>query len=124
MSEPAPNPIPLILWSAFGMTHLVLVFITTLIPPQPSNPGMVLFVIPALASATISVGARSIFKGNFPAQTLFIVRWALAESATLMGFVSWYISGDRPVQAVCTLAGLAAWAIAMPRDVSAWGRPS
>lgn len=118
------NPIPLILWSAFGVTHLVLVLISTLIPAASAEPARLLFVIPALTAASASVAATRFFPPAMPAQTTHIVRWALAESASLMGFVAWYTSGDHLVQAVCTGAGLLAWALALPKGSEGWPRAS
>lgn len=118
-----PNPTSLILWSAFGATHLVLLLVSTLLAPTSHDPVLTFMVLPALSSAAVSVAAPRVFPAEMVVPTRFILRWALAEAASLMGFVAWFLSGDHLVQGVCAGAGLLAWALARPTDGTGWPQP-
>lgn len=110
-----PNLQPQILWASLGVSQAIITGITFVVASQAFNPSIAPFmVLPALMVAGISLVLPTILKG--PALNTNIVRWALAEAATLFGFVSFMMSGQHLYQFVCVGMGLAAWGAAYPRD--------
>lgn len=110
-----PNLQPQILWASLGASQAIITGVSFVAASQALNPAMAPFmVLPALMVAGLSLVLPNLLKG--PALNTSIVRWALAEAATLFGFVSYFMSGQHLYQFVCVGMGLAAWAAAYPRD--------
>ena len=106
---------PMMLWSAMGSTHLVIVLVSFFIASPASNPSLApILLLPALLAAGSSLVLPNFFKG--PPQAGLMVRWALAEAATLFGLVSFIFSGQHLYQMVCVAMGLAAWGAAIPTN--------
>lgn len=111
------NHQPQILWAALGTTQALITGISFVVVADAGNPSLAPFmVLPALIVAGISLVAPNIFKG--PSLNTSIIRWALAEAATLFGFVSYMMSGLHLYQFVCLGMGLAAWGAAYPQDAA------
>lgn len=106
-----------LIWGVFVMTQLVITGISFAIPAQPSVEPYVAYLLgfPALVTAGISVAGGMIPQLSRDPRTGRIVRWALAEAATIFGFVSWFMSGERIVQIPCLGLALVALAVAFPR---------
>lgn len=110
-----------ILWLAMGMSQLGFLLLSLVIVPTAADPSLgPVLILPALPAVAVSVAAPLLppFAKLAP-QTRYIVRWALAESAGIMGLVSWMMSGTHTWQLVAAGLGLAAWAVAVPKG-EAW----
>ncbi|MBM4364685.1 MAG: hypothetical protein FJ102_00605 [Deltaproteobacteria bacterium] len=120
MSQPAALPVPIVIFAAILMSQLVLVAVSFAVPPGGSNPSIGPFlVLPAAATAGLSLVAPHLFGPKFDRLTLHILRWALAESATILGFVAAFMGAPRLFQAACTAMGLVAMFAAFPpRDLA------
>ncbi len=112
---------PWILWMAMGAGQLALVLFSLVIVPTAADPSLgPVLILPALPAVAVSVLAPLVPPlAKLPAQTRYIVRWALAESAGVMGLVSWMMSGTHTWQLVAAGLGLTAWLVAAPRG-EAW----
>lgn len=115
MAKPPQAVLPIV-WGAFVSSHALFVAISFFVPADPSlDPGMVsLFGIPALALAGIAAEGSLVARVAPQLQTWFILRYALAEAAGLMGFAAYFASGDHLVQLACAGAGLLAHLAAYP----------
>jgi hypothetical protein len=108
--------LPLI-WVVFLLTQLVITGVSFAVPAQPSLEPTLAYVFgfPALMAAGISVSG-DLWRPRVPQlQTWYILRWALAEAATIMGFASWYTSGERLVQFACLGLAIVAIGVGFPR---------
>ena len=113
-----PNPQPLALWGALGTSQAIITGSSFLVESPASNPATAPFlVLPALVVAGTSLVLPHLLKG--PPLTTQIIRWSLAEAATLFGFVSYFLSGQHLFQFVCVAMGFAAWAAAIPASADA-----
>lgn len=124
MSQPSALPVPLVIFGALVSTQLLLVVISFVLTPAGTNPSIGPFlVLPAAATAGLSLVAPHLFGPKVDRFTLYIVRWALAESATLFGFVIAHVGAPRLFQAACTAMALVAMFAAFPpRDLAAGQR--
>ena len=105
----------MMLWSAMGTSHAVITMVSFLIVSPASNPSLApVMVLPALLVAGASLILPTMFKG--PPLTGSIMRWALAEGATIFGLISFILSGQHLYQVVCVAMGVAAWAAAIPTN--------
>lgn len=105
-----------ILWAAFVSTHLMLLGISFVVPAAPvGDVGWVpLLGLLAVVPAGLSVSAGLFARAAKSAQTWFILRFALAEAASLFGFVAYFVSGDHLVQLGCAALGILAHLMAFP----------
>lgn len=114
----SPNQTLLIMWASFVMSHVLITAVPFLAQMQPGGGnGTVALVLPAFAllCGTASLMARAWLRTP-NVQTAYIIRWALAESATLFGLVSWYMTGSHTTQYACAAIGLLAHVMAYPRE--------
>ncbi len=120
MSQPSALPLPLLIFGALLSTQLILVVISLVVEPTGNNPSIGPFlVLPAAATAGLSLVAPHIFGPKVDRFTLHIIRWALAESATLFGFIIAHVGAPRLFQAACTAMALVAMFAAFPpRDLA------
>lgn len=120
MSQPSALPVPLVIFGAMLMSQLVLVVVSFAVPPGGGNPSIGPFlVLPAAATAGLSLVAPHLFGPKIDRLTLHIIRWALAESATLFGLIVAFMGAPRLFQAACTAMGLVAlFAAFPPRDLA------
>lgn len=110
-----------ILWLAMGVGQLAFVLLSLVIAPAAADPSLgPILILPALPAVAVSVAAPLVPPlATLPPQTRYIVRWALAESAGLMGLASWLMSGTHTWQLVAAGLGLTAWLVAVPKG-EAW----
>ncbi|MBM4390120.1 MAG: hypothetical protein FJ090_03280 [Deltaproteobacteria bacterium] len=117
MSQPGALPVPLVIFGAMLMSQFVLVAASFAVPPSGSNPSIgPSLVLPAAATAGLSLVAPHLFGPKTDRLTLHVVRWALAEPATILGFVAAFMGAPRLFQAACTAMGLVAMFAAFPAD--------
>jgi len=127
MPTPQPNLVPYILWGAMGSSQAILLFIGASQPHVPVPDAVLtaqILVVPAMIAAVVSavLGLGAVV----PALDVIpraIVRWALAESAALLGLVALQLSGAPLYQYVCAAFGFVAWAYAFPRNAEGWPIP-
>ncbi len=119
---PASRPNPaLIIWIAMGSSHLLFLGLGAMLAPA-ANPDAVataqVFALPAMmtASASIALGVIPALLPGTPPFTRNILRWALAESASLFGLVALMMCGEAVYQYAYALFGMIAWAVAFPKD--------
>lgn len=111
------NPQALIIWGSMGTSHLLITAVTFMLPTEGHNPGIAPFLVfPAMLAAGSSLALPALLRKPPPPLTVYILRWALAEAATLVGFLSYMFSGLHLYQFVCLAMALAAWMAAYPRD--------
>lgn len=112
MSTPPPNL--WILWAAHGAAQVGIVIVSFVVPAQPTAeaPQYVL-LLGALGAAGVSIAAPLLLP-RLVDPTRLLVRMALAEAAGMLGFVAWFLSGERLVLAACVGLGLLALAVAAP----------
>ena len=114
----SPNQTLLIMWAAFVMSHVLITAVPFLAQMEPGGgSGGLALALPALAllNGTASLMARAWLRvPNI--QTFYVVRWALAESATLFGLVGWFITGSHTTQYACAGIGLLAHVMAYPKE--------
>lgn len=105
------------IWGTFILTHATI----TAVPffgQLEAAQGMaaLVLVFPALA---MGVGTASLTAPLWlrvsERQTFHIVRWALAEAATLFGLAGWFNTGSYAVLFTCAGIGLLAHLAAFPR---------
>lgn len=117
-----PNPTPYIIWGSMGTTHLVLLVVATQVLSTGADESLARVLVPlAVAVATVSIvlGFRSIAPGlSGPPRS--IIRWGLAEAATIFGLVAQFVSGQPLYLYACAAFGLLAWAAAFPSDAARW----
>ncbi|MDP2305609.1 MAG: hypothetical protein Q8P18_06250 [Pseudomonadota bacterium] len=114
-NPPAPVPLP-ILWGAFVSTHALLLVLSFFVPAEPiAQASLVpLLAIPAMIAAGLAAEGSLVARVAPHAQTWCILRFALAESAGILGFVTFLLSGAHLVQLVCAACGLVAHLLAFP----------
>jgi hypothetical protein len=106
------------------MTHAVLTGISFAVPADGTAPTIAVFlVLPALFTASMSVGAGFWLPASANAQTFFVLRWALAEAASIFGFVAYFLSGSHLWQIPCVAAGVIAVLLAFPSEAAVRARP-
>lgn len=89
-----------ILYAALASTQLVLigVFVGAMERQAAADPALVIALpLVALGTATASVTVGRLWMTEAPARTRHILRWALGESVTLFGCVSWMLGSPSPV---------------------------
>jgi hypothetical protein len=106
------------IYFGMGSTQLLITGVSLMVPAEPSgDPRLApLLVAPAFLCAAVSLLVPNLaaFRAANP-RARSMVRWALAEAATLFGFVSYFVSGSHLYQGACLILGLGAWAAAWPR---------
>lgn len=119
---PASQPKPaLIIWITMGTSHLLFLGLGAMMAPV-ANPDAVAtaqaLALPAMmtASASIALGVIPALLPGTPGFTRNILRWALAESASLFGLVALLVCGEALYQYAYALFGMIAWAVAFPKD--------
>ena len=107
-----------------GATHLVLVGVgTQLGTPELHTPAAPLLGV-GVVMATLSVLlGLPVVRLGLPAPTRAIVRWAFAETATLLGLVASMSGGVMYLYAGAAF-GLLAWGAAFPTDAASWSGDS
>ena len=126
MSTPPALPVPLVIFGAMAMSHVMFVAISFVVEGGGGNPSIGPFlVLPAAATAGLSLVFPHLVGAKFDRLTAHIIRWALAESATVIGFLAAFQGAPRLFQAACTAMGLVAlFAAFPPRDLGAGqGKP-
>ncbi len=115
MSTPPATQLP-VLWASFFTSHTVIAGLAFFVPAEPvADPSWVpLLGLPAVAAAGLSVQGGVLARAAPQVLTWFILRFALAETAGLLGFVSYFLSGDHLVQLGCAAIGLVAHLLAFP----------
>ncbi|MFN7142351.1 MAG: hypothetical protein ACK4YP_01125 [Myxococcota bacterium] len=115
MSSAPPPTLP-ILWSSFVMSHGLFVGLSFFLPPEPMaeagwGPALGL---PAVVAAGLAAEGSVLGRAAQNLQTWFLLRFALAEVAGIVGFIAWFLTGDHLVQLGCAGAGLLAHLAAFP----------
>lgn len=116
------NPTPYILWGTLGSSQLLMLVVGKLAAPVGGDEATARLLVPAAVGlATVSVvlgfgGLAPAFRGP----PRWLVRWSLAESATLVGLVAWMVSGQALYAYACAAFGVTAWAAAFPSDPASW----
>ena len=118
VDDPAPPPrdaLPL-LWANFVGSHVILLAISFFVAPEPGALGQwaVVLGIPALVTAGLAVEGEVLARAAPQLQTWFVLRFALAEVAGVLGFVAYYVSGEHLVQGLCAAVGLVAHLACFP----------
>ncbi|MDP2311478.1 MAG: hypothetical protein Q8P41_01120 [Pseudomonadota bacterium] len=115
MSTPAATPLP-ILWSAFVPTHLMFLIIGNFVPAEPiAQADLVpLLALPAVVAAGIAAEGSLLARVAPKAQSWFVMRFALAEVAALVGFLSYFLTGTHLVQFLCAGVGFMAHVLSLP----------
>lgn len=110
---PEKDPqVTLVIWASFVMSQLVFFAIAHQLPAGESGVPSLVWPVLALGAAAGSVYIPMWMQA--PGQTVFIVRWALAEVAALAGMLAWWLSGSLGVQLLCAGIGMAAHIAAFP----------
>lgn len=127
MAQPSKDPgaqVLFILWFAMLTSHALLFVVGQIVPPDPGNTtspddlevmAMVLTgfgLVTALASA---LAVPILFRGQ-PFQTVMILRFALAESATIFGLVLAILGAEMQWVYVLTGLGVVAHINAFPTE--------
>ena len=115
------SPLP-ILWLSFSASHLIITGVGWAMWPgfdpeaATTTWALVGLVVP-LSFASVLLPSMILRKPE-QASTRYILRWAFAEAATLMGFVAAFSGGPQWVGVACGIWGLLLHLIAYPGDLS------
>lgn len=119
-----PNPTPYIIWGSMGSAQVMFLFVATQIPAGAHESWAQFLVIPAIAAAAFSVAMNFLPAfATMPPPTRSIVRWATAETASILGLLAYVQSGEHLYQYGCAAFGFLAWGYAFPSDAASWPPP-
>ncbi len=97
-NAPSEQNLPFI-WLGFCVSQIVFAGISWSVwPGQTTEDMMIVWVLAAMIlpmSLMSTFGAGFLVKGEGTATTRYILRWAFAESAALVGFVACFVGGPR-----------------------------
>lgn len=115
MSSAPPPTLP-ILWSSFVMSHALFVGLSFFVPAEPMAEAswVPALGLPAVVAAGLAAEGSVLGRAASNLQTWFLLRFALAEVAGIVGFVAWFVTGEHLVQLACAGAGLLAHLASFP----------
>jgi hypothetical protein len=110
------NVLP-ILWVSFFSAHVLFAGVSTVVAPVADlGPAAAVFGLVALLPAGLAAEGGILARAITPAQSWFIVRFAMAESAAILGLVAFLTSGSHLVQLGCAALGLVAHLLSFPSE--------
>jgi hypothetical protein len=122
--DPAAQKVLFILWFAMLTSHLLLFAVGQIVPPDPDSTmapndletmAMVLTGLGLLTALASALTVPTLFRGQ-PFQTMMILRFALAESATTFGVVLAVLGAEMQWVYILTGLGIVAHVTAFPTE--------